>query len=90
MGCIAVGIALLAPRLVIVLVVVFSDWLGAAYKSVLWPVLGFLFMPYTTLAYAGAVHAGGVKGLWLALVVLAAIIDIGHWGGGGRAARRRR
>ena len=44
------------PRLVIVLVVIFSDYIGRAYEGFLWPFLGFLFMPVTTLAYAWAVY----------------------------------
>ena len=55
----------------------------------LWPVLGFLFMPYTTLAYMAAVlNVGSVEGWWLALVIAAVLVDLAHWGGGGHAVRR--
>lgn len=90
-GCLATILALLTPRVAIVLIFVLTDWLQRAYETTIWPVLGFLFMPYLTLAYMAAkLHAGSVSGWWLALVIVAAIIDVGHWGGSGRQYRRRR
>jgi len=91
MGCLIVGcLALATPRLVIVLVVIFSDFIGRAYYTVLWPFLGFLFMPLTTLAYAWAINtSGSVKGMNLVVVVVAVLLDLGLFGGGGAAARRR-
>jgi hypothetical protein len=84
-GC----LALMAPRFAIVLVVVFSDYIGRAYESVLWPFLGFLFLPLTTLAYAWAINSrGSVEGLQLVVVVIAVLLDLGLVGGS--AARRKR
>jgi hypothetical protein len=90
MGCVLTVLALIAPRLVMMLILIFTDWFGAAYETVIWPLLGFLFLPYTTLAYMAAMlKGGGVSGFWLVLVVVAAIVDVGHWGQGGRCVRRR-
>jgi len=46
-------------------------------------------MPYTTLAYLAAMlnNKGTVNGGWLALVVVAALVDLGH---GGLTYHRRR
>ena len=83
MPCLVALLALIAPRLAIILVVIFSDYLGTAYQTVLWPLLGFIFMPLTTLAYAWAIHAqGSVSGLALFVVILAALFDLGVIGGG--------
>lgn len=91
MGCLLVLLALAFPRIVILLLAVCSNFLGNAYDSALWPVLGFFFMPFTTLAYALAINqAGSVDGLYLVLVVIAVLVDIGAIGGGGHHARRRR
>ena len=85
-GCIALG----APRVAIVLVVIFSDYIGRAYDHFAWPLLGFLFMPTTTLAYAWAINShGSVDGLPLVVVVVAVLIDLGLIGGGARARRAR-
>lgn len=92
MPCFVVVIALFAPRLAIILIWLFSDWLSRACETALWPLLGFFLMPYTTLDYAAAVRntGGSVSGGWLALVVICALIDLGAWGGGEKARRLRR
>jgi hypothetical protein len=78
------------PRLALALVFVFSNYLGRAYDTVLWPILGFLFMPLTTLAYAWAVNTNEtVTGIYLVVVVIAVLIDLGLVGGSGASARRR-
>ena len=86
LGC----IALVAPRLTIVLVVIFSDYIGRAYETTLWPLLGFFAMPLTTLAYAWAINSrGSVAGLHLVVVVLAVLMDLGLVGGSASSRRRR-
>ena len=88
MPCLVAVIAYFAPRFAIVLVVLFSDYIGTAYRSSLVPFLGFLFLPLTTLAYAWAIHSyGSVEGLALAIVLLALLADLGLIG---RAASKRR
>lgn len=88
MPCLFALLAYFTPRLAIVLLVVFSDYLGTAYQNHLVPFLGFLFLPLTTLGYAWAIHSqGSVQGLGLVIVVLALLIDLGIIG---RAARERR
>jgi hypothetical protein len=91
MGCVVVVLALLTPRLALFLVVVFSDFVGRAYDGWLWPLLGFFFMPLTTLAYAAAINwnDGSVSGGYFFMVLIAALVDLGALGGG-RAAKRRR
>jgi len=91
MPCFLGCIALVAPRLTIVLIVIFSDYIGRAYETTLWPLLGFLFMPMTTLAYAWAINShGSVSGAYLVVVVVAVLLDLGLVGGGGASARRYR
>ncbi|MFP4052327.1 MAG: hypothetical protein ACLFV7_00510 [Phycisphaerae bacterium] len=87
MGCVLTILALAVPRVVMVFIFLLTGWFSKAYDSILWPLLGFIFMPYTTLAYMAAMlnNAGHVSGGWLILVILAAIVDIGHWGGGRRS-----
>jgi hypothetical protein len=84
-GC----LALMAPRFAIVLVVLLSDYIGRAYETLLWPFLGFLFMPLTTLAYAWAINSrGSLEGLQLVIVIIAVLMDLGVIGGS--AANRKR
>jgi hypothetical protein len=87
--CLAI-VALLAPRVLMVFIWLLTHWFSQAYHTVIWPALGFLFMPYATLAYMAAMlnnnHVLG--GWWLALFIAAIVVDVGHWGGGGRSAYR--
>lgn len=89
MGCLLAFLALFMPRVVLVLIFLFSNYLGQAYQTLLWPLLGFLFMPLTTLAYAWAWHFGGgnVSGLGLFIVILAVLVDLGLLGGSGSRVR---
>lgn len=84
MPCAIGCLALFFPRVAIILVWLFSDYLGQAYNTVVWPLLGFVFMPLTTLAYAWAWHIqpqGSVSGIGLVVVILAALVDLGIIGG---------
>lgn len=81
MPCIVVFLALLAPRLVMFFIWLLTDWFAHAYNSAIWPLLGFFFMPYTTLAYMAAMlnNAHNVSGGWLVLLVVAVMVDLGHF-----------
>jgi hypothetical protein len=86
-GCLALS----APRFAIVLVWLFSNYIGRAYQTVLWPFLGFLFMPLTMLAYAFAINShGSVEGMYTVVVVVAVLIDLGLVGGSASGRYRAR
>ena len=73
LGC----LMLLGPRFVLFVLFLTSDWLGRAYDINLWPFLGFLFLPWTTLAYAYALNeGGGLQGPYLALWMVALLTDL--------------
>lgn len=87
--CALLLILFLGPRIAMVAMVIFSDYLGRAFgESVLLPLVGWLFLPWTTLAYAFAINSRGeVAGFYLVLVIAAVLLDLGLVGGG--AAKRR-
>ena len=91
MGCIFAVIALAVPRTLMVFVFLLTDWFGRGFETQVWPILGFVFMPYTTLAYLAAMLNNNhtLSGGWLALCIVAIIVDAGHWGGSGVAYRRK-
>lgn len=90
MPCLLVLIAFFFPRAVIILLALFSNFLSNAYTGLLIPVLGFFFLPYTTLAYAWAKNThGSVDGFHLGVVIVAVLVDLGVLGGGARARRGR-
>jgi len=57
----------------------------------LWPLLGFFFLPMTTLGFAYAMNSlasgGQISPLGWLVVAVAAALDVGLIGGGGRSAR---
>ena len=86
--CVLILIALVGPRLALFALWLFSDYLSRAFDSFLVPFLGFLFLPWTTLAYAVAQNSlGGVHDLGLVVVILGVLADVGALGGGARGRR---
>lgn len=91
MGCIFVFFALAIPRVLMFAAFLLTDWFVRAFETRLWPILGFVFMPYSTLAYIAAMlnNHHTVTGGWLALLIVAIVVDVTHLGGGGHTYRRK-
>ncbi len=92
MACLLGLIALSCPRLILVLVWLFGDgWLQSAWTQPIIPIVGFIILPLTTLAWAWAWHAGGgsVQGVGLIVVVVAFLFDLGCGSLGRNGAARR-
>jgi hypothetical protein len=87
MGCLIALVALISPRLALVLMWLFSDLLSRAFDSWIIPLLGFVLLPWTTLAYAAFWDLGAgreVAGVEWFFVVLAFVIDLGAYTQGRR------
>jgi hypothetical protein len=83
MPCILLLIFLAFPRLALVLMFLFSDYLTRAYHGLLVPLLGFIFLPLTTLVYAWEVNSHmAIQGVNLLLLVIAVVVDLGGLSGG--------
>ena len=68
----------------------FSTYLQRAYRDMLIPLLGFIFLPITTIVYAWLVNTHQpMEGVSLIFLVLAVIVDASGWGGGEFHRRRR-
>ncbi len=81
--CLLLLLMLLGPRIILVLMFFFSSYLEHAYHGILIPLLGFIFLPWTTLLYAWLVNNGmPIVGFNLILMVIAVIIDLSAHGGG--------
>lgn len=88
MGCLLSIIVGLGSRAAIAYMYLETNYLERAFDSAMWPLIGFIFMPLTTLAYTWAVLEGpGVDGPYAILVGVAVLMDLGVIGFG---ARRRR
>jgi hypothetical protein len=66
------------PRIALVLLFLFSNYLQRAYHALLLPLLGFLFLPLTTLAYAWMMNTRQpIAGINLVILIVAVVIDLG-------------
>ena len=83
MPCLLVLIALIMPRLVIALLWFFTSWFQGLFNTVLWPILGFIFLPTTLLWYSAVQHwFGGQWTVWpIVGLVVALMIDVSPAGG---------
>ena len=91
MPCFFLIFILLCPRIVLVLMWLFSGYLGRAFHGgILLPILGFIFLPLTTIVYAWELNnhmaTQGINLLWL---LIAVIIDLGGLGGGAHRQSKR-
>ncbi len=90
MGCCLFAVLLAgAPRLAFLLWWLVQPYrMQATFHTFIWPLVGVIFLPWTTIMYV-IVAPGGVNGfdwLWLGL---AFAIDIGTYAGNGRARRQQ-
>ena len=91
MPCLLVLLVLLFPRLALALLFFFSTYLDRPYHhALLLLILGFVFLPLTTLVYAWMFNSGiPVVGINLLYLLVAAILDLGLLGHGYRTHRAR-
>ena len=90
MPCLLVLLILVFPRVVLAVMFFTSTYLQRAYHNLLIPILGFFFLPLTTLVYAWLVNSHlPIEGINLIYLIVAVIIDVGGLGGGESHRRSR-
>jgi hypothetical protein len=89
MCCLVALLAAISPRLALLLVWIFTPEVEQAFRGgLIAPLIGLVFLPLTTLAYALAYTPTiGVTGAGWLLVVLGLVLDLGTYGGGARSRR---
>jgi len=81
MGCLFVLLAAFAPRLLVIFAwIARPTYFDSVFDTFIFPLLGLIFLPFTTLIYLllGAPPLGvhGWDWLWIALAVM---LDLGHY-----------
>lgn len=76
--CCLVGIlGILGPRFALAFWWIFGNKVDVAFDSWIWPLLGLIFLPWTTLAYVIAWQPGGISGNWdVLLIVIGVALDV--------------
>ena len=70
MPCLFAIIGAFAPRLALILLWLFTDLVGIAFPNIILPILGIIFLPFTTLFYILVLSSLGSGNLWGWLLVL--------------------
>jgi hypothetical protein len=88
MCCLALTAGFLGPRIALLAWWIFGDKVDAAFDSWFWPLLGLIFLPWTTLAYVlvWSPIVGVDGGEWI-VVALGFLADVLTYSG--RAAQSR-
>jgi len=89
-GCLIALATMLSPRLALFLGWIFTDRLTIAFDHFIFGFVGFVLLPWTTLAYAVTyAPIAGVTGVGWVLVLVGLLFDLGSYGSGGKAQRDR-
>lgn len=89
MGCLLAILVLAFPRVMLVVMFLFTNYLQRAYHGLIVPVIGFFVLPLTTLVYAWLVNSHmPAEGINLIILIVAVVFDVGGLGGGEWHRRR--
>ena len=90
MPCLLVILVLVFPRIALVCLFLLSNYLERAYHGLLIPLIGFFFLPLTTLAYAWMMNTHQqIVGINAIIMIVAVLIDLGGLSGVEYHRRRR-
>lgn len=85
MCCLPLALFFLGPRITLVIWWLFPggrNAFDAAFTSIVWPILGVIFLPWTTLAWTLFHGANGIAGFDWVWVILGLVVDIAVYSGG--------
>ena len=89
MACLLLLLAAAFPRLAITVLYFFTTYFDRAFPSLLLLVLGFVFLPLTTIVYARIVNGRyPIDGVYLIALILSVLVDLGVVGHGEYHRRR--
>ncbi len=89
MCCFFTTLILFGPRLALFIWWIFQPLrFNVAFNTFIWPLLGLIFLPWTTLLYL-LLFAGGVTGFEWVILGLGLVADIASYSGGAWGNRER-
>jgi hypothetical protein len=90
MPCLLVILMVMFPRVVMIAMWLMTTILQRAYNGIVIPILGFIFLPITTIAYAWMVtHHMPLEGVNILILIAAVLLDAGSHGSAGYSRARR-
>jgi hypothetical protein len=89
MPCFLALLAIVFPRVAIVLLWLFTNFFTGVYHSLIIPLLGFIFLPLTLIVYTYMRNTHAALGTTqLIILFIAVVVDLGMVGGGTYSRRR--
>jgi hypothetical protein len=89
MCCFFTALVLAGPRLgILVWWLINPLYISRAFDTWIWPLLGFIFLPWTVLMYL-IIFPGGIVGFEWVVLGLGVLADISSYAGGGYGNRER-
>ena len=83
MPCLLALLAVVFPRVAIVLLWLFSNFFTGVYHGLIVPVIGFLFLPLTLIVYTylAKTSGGHLTTTQFVFIFIAVVVDLGLVGG---------
>ncbi|MHB8896969.1 MAG: hypothetical protein ACYC99_17590 [Candidatus Geothermincolia bacterium] len=90
MGCLIGILAVFMPRIALLVMWIWTPYVSRAFHGgFIWPFLGLILLPFTTIMYSVVWVPGvGVTGWRWAWVVLGVLLDLIWHGGGASKAKK--
>ena len=89
-GCLFALGAAFFPRLAVLFIWLFTPLVNRAFTMVIWPILGIIFLPFTTLTYVLVYNpVVGVTGWGWFWVILGLVLDISSYSSSAYTNRNR-
>ena len=81
MGCLLALLGAFAPRILFLIIwIARPAYVDAVFDTFILPLLGLIFLPFTTLLWV-LLKPGGIEGFDIVWIVLAVLIDLSHYVG---------
>ncbi len=89
--CLIIGVLAASPRIILLGLWLFTDYLSRIGLPFIWGLIGWIFVPCTTIAYAIAENEfGGLHGWGVVVLAAGIILDILLYSAGRRRRAARR
>ena len=81
MACLFALLGAFAPRIAFLVLWLFTPLVNAAFDTFIFPLLGLIFLPFTTLLYVLVIGPAGSTDFWGWLIILMGLlIDLRSYG----------
>lgn len=89
-GCIFALLSLLSPRLAFIFLWIFTDLVTRAFDTWIFPLIGLLFLPFTSVIYVLVYNpVSGVSTWGWIVIVIAFLFDLGSYAGSAYSNREQ-